>query len=340
MYLASVSLLVSFIHAYCNQNHYCVYGSKNGSSAIITVHSAAKGWSAIGNGQGMLNSDLFVVFKDYSGDYSLVQSRATAFSLPVKNENPSAKIVDLAVPSPSWAGMAYSFSVPVDLFNRNYFSFAGSDKNPQGDYTLVRKHDFAETVKQDIFIHSEYLPHGVTSTVANAITFAQTTGNVETAATRTTIEYGYAAYPDYTTTPLSLITQLAPSSKPTELPAFQSLSATYPVISNSATDVPQVTISTVSSSYTPTSVPGFYPFPGQQEVTSMHLFNPQSTATPNVTANPEYSASQVTTNNGPTGSASQTANGEIPEGGNDYSPVQSTDIPDQTLHKKCKMLSE
>ncbi|KAJ3256085.1 hypothetical protein HK103_005768 [Boothiomyces macroporosus] len=209
-------LLVSFVLGYCKESVYCVYGAARESSLTITVHSSAKGWSAVGNGKSMLNADLFVAFRNDSGGYVVVQSLANAYGLPMQTPNPVAKIVDLAIPAPSWASMAYSFSVPRDKFSNNYFSFACSDHNPQGDYKMIKKHEFAEAADQSIISHGSYLTHNnqtVTgSTLASTVVTSTLNEIPQTivaptkttpVASNTSTDEAYAAYPAFSSTSIS-----------------------------------------------------------------------------------------------------------------------------------------
>ncbi|KAJ3313417.1 SMC5-SMC6 complex localization factor protein 1 [Boothiomyces sp. JEL0838] len=210
-------LLASFVLSYCKESVYCIYGAAQESSLTITVHSSAKGWSAVGNGKGMLNADLFVAFRNDSGGYVVVQSLANAYGLPMQTPNPVAKIVDLAIPAPSWASMAYSFSVPRDKFSNNYFSFACSDHNPQGDYKMIKKHEFAEAADQSITNHSSYLTHNnqtVTgSTLASTVVTTSTLNEIPQTivaptkttpvATNTSTDEAYAAYPTFSSTSIN-----------------------------------------------------------------------------------------------------------------------------------------
>ncbi|KAJ3325465.1 SMC5-SMC6 complex localization factor protein 1 [Boothiomyces sp. JEL0866] len=257
---------------------YCVYGAHSRNSSIITVHSSAKGWSAIGTGKGMLNSELFVVFKNFTGHNIIVQSTAYSYGLPTPIQHSQARLVDLAIPAPAWASISYSFSVPEKVFNNQHFAFASSNRNPEGDYAMVSKHDFAESVDQNLFIHDSYPPQeisltittpfssptkipGVISSTADSVSTPpipqssgyQTDGALETNLPAS-VEIGYAAYPISTTEttyriyptktvhPVST-TESSPIPVPT---AASSSSVANPVPALASTEVlvPRVTFST------------------------------------------------------------------------------------------------
>jgi hypothetical protein len=69
-------------------------------------------------GTGMAGADYYVGWKNSSGGFTLSRRTATGEKMPTYSPSSQiAKIVPLAVPAPSWANLAFSFSRPIAADN-------------------------------------------------------------------------------------------------------------------------------------------------------------------------------------------------------------------------------
>ncbi|KAJ3259688.1 hypothetical protein HK103_001949 [Boothiomyces macroporosus] len=110
--LSAIAAVVS-ADSFCDGQRFCVYGTGTSSSVTITVHAAASGWAGVGIGTEMTNSQLFVGWQNSTKGYTLISAKAPSQVQPTVDSPLKLTQVPLAVPAPSWAKLAYSFSTSV-----------------------------------------------------------------------------------------------------------------------------------------------------------------------------------------------------------------------------------
>jgi hypothetical protein len=98
----------------CIPNTFCVYSerSENGEM-VLTIHSAAGGWASLGIGASMENAIMIVGWRNSQGGITLSDRRSTDRSMP-RPLRTISKLLELKVPAPAWANLAFTFSRPLD----------------------------------------------------------------------------------------------------------------------------------------------------------------------------------------------------------------------------------
>ncbi|KAJ3258243.1 hypothetical protein HK103_003724 [Boothiomyces macroporosus] len=97
----------------CIPNLYCVYSAPDGKGNVyISLLSAAGGWVALGTGKGMASSSMIVGWQSSQGKY-VVSSRVSSSEILPPMGTQVATVVDLKVPQPDWAKLAFTVLVPL-----------------------------------------------------------------------------------------------------------------------------------------------------------------------------------------------------------------------------------
>lgn len=102
---------------YCEGSHFCAYAMPDESGNLIfTIHSSSTGWAAIGLGQKMTGTPMYVGWKNTAEalGYTVASSYATGQAFPrTSNIVQSAVVVALNITAPIWAQLAFSFKCPI-----------------------------------------------------------------------------------------------------------------------------------------------------------------------------------------------------------------------------------
>lgn len=83
------------------------------------AHSKAYSrYTAMGIGSGMRNADMYIVWKNSKGGYTISRRASTAQNLPeYRASNQIAQIVSQRYQQPTWANIAFTFSRPLRADN-------------------------------------------------------------------------------------------------------------------------------------------------------------------------------------------------------------------------------
>ncbi|KAJ3319959.1 hypothetical protein HDV06_005777 [Boothiomyces sp. JEL0866] len=109
----------------CIPNLYCVYSTPDGKGNVfISLLSAAPGWVALGTGKGMSSSSMIVGWQNSQGKY-VVSNRLSSSEILPPMGTQVATVVDLKVPKPDWAKLAFTVITP--LKSSDYSFTAQSD---------------------------------------------------------------------------------------------------------------------------------------------------------------------------------------------------------------------
>jgi hypothetical protein len=107
----------------------CIYAKVEGDSVLITVHSVARGWAAIGQGNTMATATIYNGWKNSTGGYTVAAMKASGHVRPVVTDD-IATAIPLQVAAPAWANLAYSYSRPLSSLAVSQFIYAFSDIAP------------------------------------------------------------------------------------------------------------------------------------------------------------------------------------------------------------------
>jgi hypothetical protein len=145
MLISYIFLIASAASQICIQpaEKLCVHSKVDGNRILITVHSAAKGWTAIGQGASMLSAKIFNGWKNSSAGYTVVAMKATTYNARPSVADDMATAMALQVPAPAWANIAYSYWRPLSSIAVSDFIYAYSDiapVTPDSPTSVFEKH--------------------------------------------------------------------------------------------------------------------------------------------------------------------------------------------------------
>ncbi|KAJ3321365.1 hypothetical protein HDV06_004350 [Boothiomyces sp. JEL0866] len=146
MKVVSLSALVAAVSAasYCDGQKFCVYGTGTSSSVTITVHAAANGWAGVGIGDGMTSAQLFVGWQNSTKGYTLISGTSKSTVQPTVDSPLKLTQVPLAVPAPSWANLAYSFTTSVSGISQSTNIIWAYSNSPPSSNIDSTKAQFAQ----------------------------------------------------------------------------------------------------------------------------------------------------------------------------------------------------
>ncbi|KAI8927894.1 hypothetical protein BC831DRAFT_151828 [Entophlyctis helioformis] len=132
--LLQLVVLLSGVQAagrYCTgsgNDQFCVFGAPDasGSNVVLTVHSAATGWVALGLGTSMSGSTMWVGWTNSTNGVTFSTRESTGYRTPAVSPSTSTTLVPLAVPAPAWARIAFSFSRDLSTAGFNQHDVHGS----------------------------------------------------------------------------------------------------------------------------------------------------------------------------------------------------------------------
>lgn len=116
--------------AFCDQNgQFCAYGTLDESGYnVLTIHSAATGWTSIGIGSSMTScTEIYLIWKNSKGDLVLSPRNSTSHSMPIFNHVSRSYLTNLQYQAPTWANFAVSIAVPFRLDNNTQLIYANSN---------------------------------------------------------------------------------------------------------------------------------------------------------------------------------------------------------------------
>lgn len=129
-------------------NMFCLYGRPVDQKVLFTIHSSASGWAGIGIGSTMRDADMYIFWKNSTGDgYTVSRRVSDGILMPIYNKDlGQLSIVPLDVPAPDWSQLSVSFSLPFSesLHEKTDFIFAHSNfsvENPDSPQSPFLKHN-------------------------------------------------------------------------------------------------------------------------------------------------------------------------------------------------------
>jgi hypothetical protein len=129
-------------------NMFCLYGRPVDDRVLFTIHSSASGWAGVGLGSTMRNADMYIFWKNSSGDgYTVSRRISDGVLMPKYNDDlGQISVSPLDVPSPEWAQLSVSFSLPIsdNLSGKTDFIFGHSNfsvENPDSPQSTFSKHN-------------------------------------------------------------------------------------------------------------------------------------------------------------------------------------------------------
>lgn len=91
-------------------------------------------WAGVALGKNMDEADFYVGWKNSTGGIVLSRRVSNGHNMPTINYHQIAQVVDLDIPVPQWAALAFSFSRPIisdnQILEDSKFIYAGSEKDP------------------------------------------------------------------------------------------------------------------------------------------------------------------------------------------------------------------
>ena len=126
--------LLTYALAICDSTgRYCAYGTTNDAGQnVLTIHSAAKGWTSIGIGTSMLScTEIYLIWKNSKGELVLSARNSSSHSMPVYNHASRSHLTNPQYQAPEWANLAASIVVPYKLDNDTLLIYASSDSSVQ-----------------------------------------------------------------------------------------------------------------------------------------------------------------------------------------------------------------
>jgi hypothetical protein len=129
-------------------NMFCLYGRPVDDRMLFTIHSSASGWAGLGLGSTMRNADMYIFWRNSAGDgYTVSRRISDGVLMPKYNEDMGQiSVSPLDVPSPDWAQLSVSFSLPIsdNLSGKTDFIFAHSNfsvETPDSPQSTFSKHN-------------------------------------------------------------------------------------------------------------------------------------------------------------------------------------------------------
>jgi hypothetical protein len=139
--------LVPHLFAFCDQTgRFCVYGTTSESGHnVLTIHSAATGWAAIGIGSSMTScTEMYLIWKNSKGELILSPRNSSSQAMPIYNHVSRSYLTDLQYQAPTWATLAASIVSPDRLDKNTLLIYALSNElvvSPEIKNSNFNQHD-------------------------------------------------------------------------------------------------------------------------------------------------------------------------------------------------------
>jgi hypothetical protein len=140
LFLVSFVFTADVFKKFCRDELFCVHIGRAtpANTYVFTVHAATEGWAAVGVGARMSAAQMYIGWENASGNYTVASSTTTANNPPRPVANQDQTVIPLAVPAPTWARTAFSFTRPTTVGSSTIaadsrFIFATGSDTPVGD---------------------------------------------------------------------------------------------------------------------------------------------------------------------------------------------------------------